>query len=194
MNHRVYDHPHQCDRWVDMQSDLRRQHPHLNPKPVIAALQCYSDKTVVNFKNASCHPVRCVLCVCVWGGGGVPARASVPLHVYLPPLTCRCTLLNIPLKARISCLLDVAYFPNLQAAKPGNMSTEHYRLLKLLIYKKHGVFAGIGCRSWWPGANAGPFRQPTGGLAGLAGIQAGARPSLTYVLPSMYGRMCSSAC
>jgi hypothetical protein len=57
-NERLYNEPHQCDMWITLQNDLRQ---YLDPNGVIAALQFYSDKTVVNKKGLSCHPIRAAL-------------------------------------------------------------------------------------------------------------------------------------
>ncbi len=51
---RVYSYPYTCDAWLSLQS-LLPEHA------VIAGLQFYSDKTPVNMKNLSAHPVKCAL-------------------------------------------------------------------------------------------------------------------------------------
>jgi hypothetical protein len=55
---RIFNEPHQCDTWLAMQNVLRQD---LDPNGVIAALQLYSDKTLVNRKGLSCHPIRAAL-------------------------------------------------------------------------------------------------------------------------------------
>lgn len=55
---RIYNAPHQCDTWITLQNELRE---HVNPNGVIAALQLYSDKTLINRKNLSAHPIRAAL-------------------------------------------------------------------------------------------------------------------------------------
>ena len=56
---RVYNAPHQCNAWIEMQ-DLVRSRPGLD-SAVIAALQLYSDKTLVNRKGLDVHPVKASL-------------------------------------------------------------------------------------------------------------------------------------
>lgn len=55
---RIYNEPHQCDTWINMQNELRA---HVNANGVIAALQLYSDKTLINRKGLSAHPIRAAL-------------------------------------------------------------------------------------------------------------------------------------
>ena len=54
---RVYNEPHQCEAWADMETAIRRR----DRTGVVAALQLYSDKTLVNRKGLSCHPIRATL-------------------------------------------------------------------------------------------------------------------------------------
>jgi hypothetical protein len=51
---RVYNHPHNADAWIHLESNLPADH-------VIAALQVYSDKTLINSKGLSAHPIRATL-------------------------------------------------------------------------------------------------------------------------------------
>jgi hypothetical protein len=51
---RVYSHPHTADAWLHLQSLIP-------PHAVLAALQMYSDKSLVNDKGLHAHPVKCTL-------------------------------------------------------------------------------------------------------------------------------------
>lgn len=54
---RCFNEPHQCGRWEFLEAELRKE----DPDGKIAALQAYSDKTLLNMKGATAHPIRCVL-------------------------------------------------------------------------------------------------------------------------------------
>jgi len=54
---RLFNVPHQCDAWLTQQSYVRST----NPDGVVAAVQLFSDKTLVNRKNLSCHPIKATL-------------------------------------------------------------------------------------------------------------------------------------
>ena len=56
---RVFNAPHECDAWLELQHMLRSRPG--NDKAVIAALQLYSDKTLVNRKGLDVHPVKATL-------------------------------------------------------------------------------------------------------------------------------------
>lgn len=56
---RVYNKPEQCDAWIDLQRQLRRTKEFKDA--VIAALQLYSDKTLLNRKGLQCHSVKITL-------------------------------------------------------------------------------------------------------------------------------------
>lgn len=51
---RIYNEPQYCDAWLHLQSLLPAH-------SIIAALQLYSDKSLVNMKNLSAHPIRATL-------------------------------------------------------------------------------------------------------------------------------------
>lgn len=53
-NERLYNEPHACDAWLYLQSKIPES-------GIIAALQLYSDKSLVNMKNLSAHPIRATL-------------------------------------------------------------------------------------------------------------------------------------
>ena len=53
-NARLYNEPHNCDAWLQLQSNIPES-------SFIAALQLYSDKSLVNMKNLSSHPIRATL-------------------------------------------------------------------------------------------------------------------------------------
>jgi len=52
----VYSQPDDGDRWLWFQDKLRAQHP--GQSPVVAAVQLYSDKTLLNMKGLTAHPIR----------------------------------------------------------------------------------------------------------------------------------------
>jgi len=57
---RIYDEPHHCDAFLTAQEAVLK----LSPQPlhsVVAAMQLYSDKTVITFRGHSLHPVRFTL-------------------------------------------------------------------------------------------------------------------------------------
>ena len=56
---RCFNTPEQCDAWLYQQKALRELLPHHDP--VVAAIQLYSDKTLLNRKGLNCHPVKAVL-------------------------------------------------------------------------------------------------------------------------------------
>ncbi|GAX74319.1 hypothetical protein CEUSTIGMA_g1768.t1 [Chlamydomonas eustigma] len=61
---RCYDDVHNCELWEQIEKRVRRDHP--NPvatgrPPMLAALQLYSDKTLLNMKGVNSHPIRASL-------------------------------------------------------------------------------------------------------------------------------------
>ncbi|GAX77802.1 hypothetical protein CEUSTIGMA_g5245.t1 [Chlamydomonas eustigma] len=61
---RCYDDVHNCELWEQIEKRVRRDHP--NPvatgrPPMLAALQLYSDKTLLNMKGVNSHPIRATL-------------------------------------------------------------------------------------------------------------------------------------
>jgi len=54
--YRVWEDPHHGDAWLNSQELLQVQNPQLDP--VVAALQLYSDKTVLTMKGRQAHPIR----------------------------------------------------------------------------------------------------------------------------------------
>lgn len=56
---RVFDGPHTADVWIKLQQLLRGRLPAAQQsKAAIAALQLYSDKTLLTMKGLQAHPIR----------------------------------------------------------------------------------------------------------------------------------------
>jgi hypothetical protein len=60
---RDYSEPHHADWWLSLQHVYDQYVKDMQPTctPVLAMVQLYSDKTLLNMKNVQCHPVRFTL-------------------------------------------------------------------------------------------------------------------------------------
>jgi hypothetical protein len=106
-NSRVYEHPWDGDLWIKYQYEARvffeQQYYGLDPGSVaIAAVQMYSDKTSVNHKGGSMHPVRATLLNIAAG------------------------------RRWEHCLYEVAMIPDMSRVLPSHLPREKRRLLKLV--------------------------------------------------------------
>ena len=106
-NSRVYEHPWDGDLWIKYQYEARvffeQQYYGLDPGSVaIAAVQMYSDKTSVNHKGGSMHPVRATLLNIAAG------------------------------RRWEHCLYEVAMIPDMSRVLPSHLPREKRHLLKLV--------------------------------------------------------------
>lgn len=125
MKQRVYGHPHRGDAWLHIQ-DLVEDHAaqihseQVALSAVVAALQLYSDSTLLNVKGKPCHPIRMTLL-------NVPySQKSEHVHVaaYFPELQ-KGTDRSVKLAVYAKCL-ETLLQPLAEASKSGEYWKDSY--------------------------------------------------------------------